>query len=169
MTTFPDENLFRHTMSLEDFVLRAKELSMDPDQYDDFINFTLAGRNQARQLDGTTREERIFVNPSMGITGPRMYRVVGDFDSVIGITQHLPFTQPIEWHCFPLFKHTLKADVHIEHSYVKNVRKLLPIIFISLTGNTGPDDQGTPSFDSELHVPQVWRASSGTPLLPRAP
>lgn len=127
MTTYPDENLFKHVMSLEDFVLRAKVLSMDPNRYDEFINFTLAGRNEVRQPNGTTRLERIYVNPTLGLNGPQMYRVVGDFDSVIGITKLLPFTQPLEWHCFPLFKDTLKTAVHIEHAYVKHVRKL-PLI-----------------------------------------
>jgi hypothetical protein len=106
----PDEDLPAIQVSLSEFVSAAEQM-FRPDQLENFLRFVLAGR-----LQSNDKLARIFLNARQGALAPPIseFRVYRDIDSVIGITQDLPFRLPMA--IFPLasFRDTLTDDNHLK-------------------------------------------------------
>ena len=118
MPPFPDQYLIPHVLSLQQFVKTAHDVG-DEDEGDQLANFVLAGHGRVFVDEfghPELRPARVFVNPRLNLSGPNLgrYSIRGDFDSVIGLTEKLPFTKAISWHAFPIFSDTLTTDVHIK-------------------------------------------------------
>ncbi len=124
MPNFPDQYLAPLTSSLLHFVEAAQDLLVNDPNPRAFAQFMLSGLWPHTSDDGSTQASdrgaspdvtwyRSFVNARQGLASPVHPTVVGDFDSIIGITKHLPFAKAITWHIIPLFKETLTKNAHI--------------------------------------------------------
>lgn len=141
MPEFPDEYLYPIITPLDHYVTEAAKLLEDPPYPHAFIQFILAGQygvipnpdSPATPSDRPVGPPnlgwyRIFVNATQNLTPPVCPTVVGDFDSVIGITKKLPFKKAITWHIIPLFRETLTKNVHITRKILVGVRNLFYFI-----------------------------------------
>ncbi|KAM5530101.1 hypothetical protein V8D89_016230, partial [Ganoderma adspersum] len=129
MPEFPDEYLEPLTGSIFHFVKEARELLDDEPYPEAFAQLMLSGRwkwlgprpgsDDHPDCFGAVGEwHRTFINACQGLYPPEAPTVVGDFDSVIGITKKLPFSKAVTWHIIPLFKETLTKNVHINRTIV---------------------------------------------------
>ncbi|KAH9915067.1 hypothetical protein B0H21DRAFT_703417 [Amylocystis lapponica] len=110
----PDEPLPSLQLSLAEFNQRAYDATFSnrPTSNLDSVRFILAGRTPPHHSPAA----RVFLNvrqelPDLAMHG---YTVTRDYDSVIGITRTLPFTQAISVYPVPPFSATLTKDIHIE-------------------------------------------------------
>ncbi|PCH38800.1 hypothetical protein WOLCODRAFT_158336 [Wolfiporia cocos MD-104 SS10] len=99
-------------MSLGTFVARAKEL-LEGDEPDikAFVDFVMAGR-----VDDEGDQSHIVVNPRLEMHGVRRCehaRVFRDYDSLIMISQDLPFSSAPTVYPVPMFRDTLTKTVHL--------------------------------------------------------
>ncbi len=116
MPLFPDEYLPPKTVGLEEFLLTARDLADTDDDGHAFMQYILAGR---ADIDGEAR--RLFLNPTLDLDAPESPTVSGDFDSLIGLTEHLPFTAALSIHAVPPFRETLTTDVHLTYPIRRGV------------------------------------------------
>lgn len=114
---FPDEPLTFTTYSLTQFVKQAEDLK---DNGNRFVDFVLAGRcGDPGNLEGPDCR-RIFVNPVLdGVRFTREVQrehmvVTRDYDSFIGRTKDLPFTQTFTITPIAPFSDTLKLSNHVK-------------------------------------------------------
>src|SRR5262245_41174959 len=105
----PDEDLPELQISLTQFVAIAGQLFADGQNSDAFVRFVLAGRLQSH---------RIFVNARQETSAPPLgqYQLRRDIDSVIGITNDLPFRATLAIFPVPSFRDTLTKDVHVKYT-----------------------------------------------------
>lgn len=112
---YPDEDMFERQISIATLVKLAEAmLSKDDPNIKDFVKLVLAGRNKTNQ----GQWERIFINGQQETTalehGPvANYKLARDYDSAIGITHNLPFSEPLAIYPLSPFKETLKKTNHI--------------------------------------------------------
>ena len=113
---YPDEELLERQISIRTLVELAKaKLSEDDPDIKEFVKFILAGRN----WNNRGEQERIFVNGQQGTTALQHgldsnYDLARDYDSAIGITSDLPFSEPFAIYPLSPFKDTLKKTNHIK-------------------------------------------------------
>lgn len=110
---YPDEPLDFLQLSLAQFVtLSNMLLNMEAADATTFVRFVLAGR-----LEMNGKSLRVSINAKQGAPPPPVdkYDLYRDIDSVIGITQDLPFKRPLA--VFPLasFRDTLTKDNHVTY------------------------------------------------------
>jgi hypothetical protein len=107
---YPDEPLPRIQMDLAQFVMKAQDLSQQEDP-DEFARFLLAGR-----LNTDEGLKRVWVNARQNARAPPegAYDLRRDFDSAIGITRDLPFTECMSVFPMASFDDTLKRDNHLK-------------------------------------------------------
>ena len=122
---FPDEPLPPRTIGLVEFVQLTESYAHDQDP-DRLLNFILAGRAPNSNPNAAYTHRRVFVNPRYDNEFPDDYTILGDFDSVIGLTRLLLFSDAITWHLFPPFSETLTTSVHIKWPIVRNVSTCNP-------------------------------------------
>lgn len=143
MPEFPDEYLEPLTGSIFHFVKEARELLDDEPYPDAFVQLMLSGRwkwmgrrpgsDDHRERSPALGEwHRTFINACQGLYPPEAPKVVGDFDSVIGITKQLPFSKAVTWHIIPLFKETLTKNIHITRPIVVGVSRCYTLLAVSL-------------------------------------
>ena len=112
----PDEYLRPWTIGLTE--LNAKAASFlragDNESVDHFIKLMLTGRVKHQFSDC-----RVILNAWHGAAqnAPGDITVTGDFDSLIGFTNNLPFLAPINILPIPLFNWTLTKNVHVLAPY----------------------------------------------------
>lgn len=111
----PDEALDALQLSLAQFVELAQALFPSESEPDPiaFIRFVLAGR-----LEMNARSLRVSINAKQGSSPPPVgeYQLSRDFDSVIGVTQDLPFRRPLALFPLPSFRDTLLKDNHVKYN-----------------------------------------------------
>lgn len=119
-TLYPHENLPRETYSLEDFTTTAMDLFIeaqvnardgDEQAFNSFLKLVLGGR-----IWVDDEQRRVFVNARQDLypaDGDEV-TVVRDYDSIIAITEDLPFSKGIAIFPVPSFRDTLTEDVHIK-------------------------------------------------------
>ena len=111
----PDEALDTLQLSLAQFVDVARALFPSESEPDPsaFIRFILAGR-----LEMNARSVRVSINAKQGALPPPVgeYQLSRDFDSVIGVTQDLPFRRPLALFPLPGFRDTLTKDNHLQYN-----------------------------------------------------
>lgn len=107
---YPDDSSDIIQMSLQEFTRRAEQLSHVENGEDAYVRFVLAGRDMR---DG--REHCIVVNPlqAADIPDANMFKFTRDFDSIIGITKDIPYTQSLSVFPVPPFAETLKDRSHV--------------------------------------------------------
>ena len=124
MPEFPDYYLPPVTSSLFHFVQEGYSLLEENDEpsASHFMQLMLAGMRDLAHRNGPEDSSispppdnycRVFINPRQGLDPPVNPTIVGDFDSVIGLTRRLPFAKAISWHIIPLFKETLGKNAHL--------------------------------------------------------
>ncbi len=110
---YPDEPLDSLQLSLAQFVNLSHKL-FNSEMVDEtmFIRFMLAGR-----LEMNGKSLRVSINAKQGAPPPSMgkYDLHRDIDSVIGVTQDLPFRRPIAIFPLPSFRDTLTKDNHVTY------------------------------------------------------
>lgn len=110
MLPFPDENLPHLQMSVPDMVNNGIDL-LGRGDIQNFCQLMLSGR----YVSDDAVEHRVYVNARQGTQPPLLNdcTLTRDIDSVIGITDDLPYTAPLA--IFPMapFKETLKKSNHI--------------------------------------------------------
>ena len=115
---YPDEDLCSLQLSLAQFVTLAQALlpsELDPCQDPSvFIRFVLAGR---LETPNTGSPLRVFINAKQGAFPIPVdkYQLHRDVDSVIGITQDLPFRRSLAIFPMPCFRDTLRKDNHVTY------------------------------------------------------
>jgi hypothetical protein len=116
---YPDEDLTEVQWSLERFNTEAYELLHDRNDVDAFTRLVLAGRVN---IDNDLK--RIYLNPRQGLPNIENVKIYRDFDSAIGITRTLPFSDVLRvWPVAP-FKETLSKDNHVKGlAFDSNVRE----------------------------------------------
>ncbi|KAJ3529717.1 hypothetical protein NM688_g7814 [Phlebia brevispora] len=123
MPSYPDEELPYEQQSIVEFNANASELyaaaglNGTAEDYEDvgrvlpFLRFVLAGRktNEAEAEDVDART-RVNINAREDDEGgdDEEFTLTRDFDSVIGMTKMLPFTEPLYIYPVPNFKFTMK-------------------------------------------------------------
>lgn len=125
MPAYPDEYLPPHTVGLQEFILAARDLSDSEDDGHAFMQYILAGR-----VDIAGEAHRLFLNPTLELDAPEDPTVSGDFDSLIGLTPHLPFTAALSIHAVPPFRDTLTTDVHLTYPIQRGV-SVCPSVVLS--------------------------------------
>lgn len=110
---YPDEPLGSLQLSLSQFVTLSHTLfNLEAADATTFIRLVLAGR-----LEMNGKSLRVSINAKQGAPPPPVgkYDLHRDIDSVIGITQDLPFKRPLA--IFPLasFWDTLTKDNHVTY------------------------------------------------------
>lgn len=108
----PDEELPQKQVTLQEFLQIADGLLYNQQDVFQFVRFMLAGR-----YTGDGAMARAFVNVKQGLhTGlpDNEVTVTRDYDSIIGISQDLPYMSALA--VFPLapFKETLKKNNHMK-------------------------------------------------------
>lgn len=116
--SYPNENLPFDQLSLEEIVLMYRNALRDLNDLGDeattkdraeFVNTVLCGRwgdPPARFcLNGMQDAGEINLDD---------YEITRDFDSIIGVTDTLPYTMPLAIFPVPSFRDTLTKDVHID-------------------------------------------------------
>lgn len=110
---FPDEPLDTLQLTLVQFVTLCRTL-FESETVDrtTFIRFALAGR-----LEMNGKALRVSINAKQGVLPPPLgkYDLYRDIDSVIGVTQDLPFRRPLAVFPLPSFRDTLTKDNHITY------------------------------------------------------
>ncbi len=115
MPAYPDEYLPPRTVGLEEFLYDCRDFDNADDGHD-FLRYALAGRLEIEEVT-----HRLFINPTLNLDAPDAPTISGDFDSLIGLTKQLPFTQAISIHAVPPFRETLTRDVHLTYPVVRGV------------------------------------------------
>ena len=100
-----------HEWSLEQFVEHAKTVLLTNEDIHRFVQFTLAGKS----YDPAARPSRVRLVPSLQTPAVDTLplRATRDFDSLIGITTDLPFSQSIAVYPIPNFKDSLSKSNHL--------------------------------------------------------
>ncbi|KAG2366150.1 hypothetical protein BDR07DRAFT_1480390 [Suillus spraguei] len=116
---YPDEsiNLSQLTMKELEFVGHSRHLFMqmqDDDQAElDFIHFVLAAR-VGPLADEELNQCQVRLNCLQGIPPLPETNITRDLDSVIGVSDTLPYTSALSIWPPPPFKETLKKDNHVK-------------------------------------------------------
>lgn len=102
--------------SLKQFVDHAKEVlfAHEGDAIHRFLQFVLAGK----VVDPTPGSRRVRLNPLLDAeqaASPSL-RATRDFDSLIGITDNLPFRRSIAVYPIPNFRDSLQKSNHLSRS-----------------------------------------------------
>lgn len=113
----PDEYLRPWNVGLPELNAKAAAFLRegDNDSVDRFIKLMLAGR-----VNHEFSDRRVILSAWEGIPVHTAADITstGDFDSLIGFTNNLPFTIPIGMIPIPQFDRILKKDVHVLAPYV---------------------------------------------------
>ena len=110
---YPDKALNALQLSLTEFVAVARALFPDPNQDPSaFVRFMLAGR-----LETPHGPLRVSINAKQDALPPSIgdYQLFRDIDSVIGVTQDLPFRRSLAIFPLPSFRDTLTQDNHVTY------------------------------------------------------
>lgn len=114
MTSPPDQQLPIISRSLQEFNCEAKAILYGPgdafSRRSAFVRYCLAGI--ATQDD---EDVRIKIDPMRDCvtSADHPFTVTRDFDSLIGITRNLPFTQPVAFYPVPPFCETMVDSNHM--------------------------------------------------------
>ena len=115
--SYPDEFLHPWQVGLPELNRKAHDLitAADDDSVDAFVRLMLAGR-----VTHELSPRRVILNALQGIPthSAADIRTLGDFDSLIGFTQNLPFRTHISVLPIPLFNRTLTKNVHVKVQYI---------------------------------------------------
>lgn len=107
----PDEDLPHKQVSLQEFLQIADNLLYEKQDVYKFVRFVLAGR-----YIGEGPMSRVFVNAKQGLhTGlpDGAVNVTRDYDSILGISNDLPYMSALAVFPLPPFKETLKKNNHM--------------------------------------------------------
>jgi hypothetical protein len=131
---YPNETLTETQWSLSTFNEEATAALHGDGDIIKFTRMVLAGRIFVEQNNGNMEQRRILLNARQGLPELNGARVIRDFDSVIGISQTLPFNRPFDvWPVAP-FKHTLTANNHLKGlAYDAQVCSLKIFLFVLLS------------------------------------
>jgi hypothetical protein len=121
---YPDEILGLAQLTMNEFVGHSRHLFtqfQDEQSEFDFIRFVLAAR--APSADEENEGYQIRLNCLQGLPPLPDADITRDLDSVIGVSDTLPYTSSLSiWPLSP-FKETLKKDNHVRsHAYDSQVR-----------------------------------------------
>lgn len=118
--SYPDEFLQPWQIGLPELNAKANELITlgDDDSVDDFIRLMLAGRVEHELV-----QRRVLLNVWQGVPNhvAENLSIMGDFDSLIGFTNNLPFKTNISVLPVPLFNRTLTKNVHVKVKYLDRI------------------------------------------------
>ena len=119
MPPYPDEPLPVLNLSLKEFNEKAYQLlnysfsnRVDP-MHHKFVNFVLAGRYQEHH---SPDEHRVYIDIHKNTASTadlEGLQITRDYDSVIGITDNLPFRLSIAIYPLPNFALSLKKSNHL--------------------------------------------------------
>lgn len=124
MQSHPDYPLVREEFSIQSFNRFVKRLlTADGDGVYEFTRAVLAGRYEDER-DGT--QHRIIVRGLLGLTPPAEcdyndiptsdeYSIARDYDSILGFSDNLPYSQPIGIYPIPQLAETLDKKVHVTY------------------------------------------------------
>ena len=131
MPPYPDEDLPKLTLSLKEFNDIAYRLldhslsnAVDP-KHHTFVNFVLSGRYTDPE---DNLQKRINIDVLKDVTPTRDiedFKITRDYDSIIGISNNLPFTIPIAIYPIPPFDQSLTKSNHLYKSIRAPVRQFL--------------------------------------------
>lgn len=114
----PHNELPNIELSIQKFTAIAQQFATTDDG-SKFLPFVLAGRmldDEDIDENGDDVLKRVFVNAVVDAECPLedMLSLTRDYDSVIGISNDLPYTDALSIFPVPPFKETLKRDNHIK-------------------------------------------------------
>lgn len=122
---YPDETIDISQLTMKEFVGHSRHLftQMQDDQTEvDFIRFVLAAR-VGPLADEELDQYQVRLNCLQGIPAPPETDITRDLDSVIGVSDTLPYTSTLSIWPLPPFKETLKKDNHVKsRAYNSQVR-----------------------------------------------
>lgn len=112
MPPFPDEELPSVTLSLREFNATACQLLDQADDQLPFVRFVLAGRMATH-----AGEMRVNIDPTKNLTPMTDVPTIvsRDYDSIIGVSDNLPYCTPLSFYPFPNFKQSLSKTNHLTH------------------------------------------------------
>jgi hypothetical protein len=152
---YPDEIIDLAQLTMAEFVGHSRHLytQMQDDQSEvDFIRFVLAAR-VGPLADEELDRCQVRLNCLQGIPPLPETDITRDLDSVIGISDTLPYTSTLSIWPLPPFKETLKKDNHVKsRAYNSQVRNtinsgyyiyILTVIMEPERRDTSPDAQNS--------------------------
>ncbi|KAG1793321.1 uncharacterized protein HD556DRAFT_1238042 [Suillus plorans] len=113
---YPDETIDISQLTMKEFVGHSRHLftQMQDDQTEvDFIRFVLAAR-VGPLADEELDQYQVRLNCLQGIPTPPEIDITRDLDSVIGVSDTLPYTSTLSIWPLPPFRETLKKDNHVK-------------------------------------------------------
>lgn len=177
MPPYPDEIFPAFTLSLHEFNEKAYNLLVaehDDPLKPEFVNLVLAGRCFAPSQDEEAGQEeeiehRVHINVRQGLASAedKEFNVTRDYDSIIGITENLPFRVPLAIYPIPNFKESLSGSIHITKMITSPVstprmpkqdmkKSLMQAVMFSALPESAKKDKNTP------HSPCLHRQNSAT-------
>ncbi|PPQ97407.1 hypothetical protein CVT26_006809 [Gymnopilus dilepis] len=105
-----DNDLELHTFSLEQFCNFCYRL-LDAERFSDFVRFSLTGI-----CDGFQATIEAHQNSMRGENIP-LLRVTRDYDSILGISEHILSKKNVTINILPNFSESLSKNVHINYTF----------------------------------------------------
>ena len=131
MPSYPDEPLPTLTLSIKEFNEIAYQLldyshsnRVDP-MHHKFVNFVLSGRYTVLPHG---QEHRVHIDVTKDVTPTQdiqSLKLCRDYDSIIGLTENLPFRVTMAMHPIPPFSMSLKKSNHLMKTIITAVSKCL--------------------------------------------